>query len=464
MSFCGKNVGGDEQVQTCSRVEDDNLNVISSMEVIGNMECEQYMEGNITPKGTEKRRRPNSDVIEENDIDDGFITVRTRRSKRFARNITKHSDFHKSNNSNLEEQYQVSITSKEVLPKQIAFAKLLRAENITNILRIKFRSPFKVLIQFECKEHAEKLIQNKKLSDMGYRMQLVDEINVSYGIIKEIDLDEEEKELMENLQCDHEILAVKRLKRLSDGKWIDSETVRISFKSQTLPPYVYGFGCRFEVKAYMFPVTQCAKCWRFGHQTRLCPMKKIVCPKCCSDHENCETTEYKCVNCKNDHMANDKTCPIFLKEKMIRRIMLLENCTYRRALEIHRNSKNRNEEYDKSEYDKSGSECESTDQDDHTMKGTDFLKRTYRDILLTEATVHAEKSDTDDNMNNEEGSVANTIKSKNKKKKKKQSKTRPSNEDRFKQSSQDNEEQPNQHTENEASKECKNNIYEANFT
>lgn len=68
-------------------------------------------------------------------------------------------------------------------------------------------------------------------------------------------------------------------------------------------------------------------------------MKKIVCPKCGGPHPNCETTRYVCVNCKGPHMSLDKTCPIFLKEKNIRKIMSQDNCTYRKALRTFLNEK-----------------------------------------------------------------------------------------------------------------------------
>lgn len=92
---------------------------------------------------------------------------------------------------------------------------------------------------------------------------------------------------------------------------------------------------RVLVKPYVFPVTQCSRCWKFGHSKKFCTFKKIVCPKCTGDHESCETTTFKCPNCYMDHIALDKTCPVYIKEKKIRQLMAEFNCTYKKALMIY---------------------------------------------------------------------------------------------------------------------------------
>ncbi|CAG9790327.1 unnamed protein product [Diatraea saccharalis] len=156
-----------------------------------------------------------------------------------------------------------------------------------------------------------------------------------------MDLETDLKELSEELKCDCEIISVIRLRRLKiDGTWIDSETVRVCFKGPTLPPYVYGYGTRFKVEPYTFPVTQCSGCWRYGYILKYCPIKKKLCPKCGAEHDNCETTNFKCLNCKGTHMSLDKSCPVFLKEKEIRCIMCNDNCSYRNALMKYNNVKN----------------------------------------------------------------------------------------------------------------------------
>lgn len=283
----------------------------------------------------EKRMRPES---EENTDDAEFITVR-RNPKRLHRSSLRNYDSGRNSQSEhlqANDYCDVYVTSKEVLPKQIGLAKLLRDENIQGITKILYKNPYKVQIQFENRQYAEKILICEKIKNLGYRCQLAQEVNLSYGIVKNVELEVNEEELIHIFTSEFEIVSVKRLKRSTDeGKWEDCETVRICFKGSVVPTYVEVYGCKFKVESYTFPVAQCSKCWKFGHLQRQCTIKRFVCPKCGGAHANCEVTRFCCVNCKGSHMSFNKTCPVFLKEKDIRHIMSSENCTYKKALYMY---------------------------------------------------------------------------------------------------------------------------------
>lgn len=120
----------------------------------------------------------------------------------------------------------------------------------------------------------------------------------------------------------------------NEGQWVDSSAIRTCFKGTSLPPYLTVYGCQFKVEPYVFPVTQCSTCWKFGHMKRFCP-HKIKCPKCGGEHENCDTSKFHCLNCKGEHLAIDKKCPMYLKEKNIRKIMSVNSWTYKKALSFY---------------------------------------------------------------------------------------------------------------------------------
>lgn len=283
------------------------------------------------PARPEKRLRNDSDEREIMD-EDGFTLVQ-RKPKRIAINQNKLINKRVTNVLLDKNQFEVCLSSNQILPKQIGLAKLLSAENIANVNRIKYKTPYKVLIYFDSEERANQLINNKTLLESGYRCFSTSEVSITYGIVKYLELDVKDEDLIKYLHCEQEIVSVKRLKRMSEtGQWVDSETVRFGFKSSSLPPYVYGYGSRFKVEHYVFPVTQCYACWKFGHLTRTCPEKRVICPKCGEKHPNCETTEFRCVNCKGEHASFDKSCPMYVKEREIRSIMSTENCTYKIAL------------------------------------------------------------------------------------------------------------------------------------
>lgn len=299
---------------------------------------------------------------------------------------------------------EICITSlKEPLPKQIGLAKLLVQQDIKNITKIKYISPYKVIIHFENENDVTKLLNNQSMTDRGYFIKKMNEVNISYGVIKQIDLDITEQELKDNLECDFEIVGIKRLNRFSTGQWIGSESVRVGFKGNVLPSYIFGFGCRFKIEPFVFPVTQCSGCWKFGHIKRMCPSKKIICPKCGDNHDNCEIVGYTCPNCSGPHMALDRSCPIYIKEREIRSIMSKENCTYKKALSITREAK------------QSYSEAK-----DNTIEvALPSFSRAYRDVLMNknrQASVPEGDSDSISEVSNNNYEVKDK-KNKNKKKK-----------------------------------------------
>lgn len=125
-------------------------------------ECDQ-VEGSLpvsTGKVAEKRMRSDSDEQHSPD-DDGFTTV-MRKPKKVPRRIP--TDHGPENQKDSMPTNEICVISKDILPKQMAFAKLLRAENIKDILRIKYKGPYKVLVQFERKEEADKLVKMKSYS------------------------------------------------------------------------------------------------------------------------------------------------------------------------------------------------------------------------------------------------------------------------------------------------------------
>ncbi|CAK1585314.1 unnamed protein product [Parnassius mnemosyne] len=323
--------GSDSEVIRICELE---LKQIEDRRITRVAKMEQANSGFTTRKSevrSEKRKAREEDTNSEDD----YVTVEKRRPKRLLRSIST-GQGQKTTSKEIGSKYEVCVTSFKELPKQMALAKLLRSENIQNIETIKYKSPFKVLICFQSDNDAEKMISCKKFQDLEYKCQKTFETTVSYGLIRGVDLEFTEEDILAILKSDIKILAVRRLKRLDlNSKWVESETVRICFQGTILPPYVTAYEYNFKVENYTFPVTQCTGCWKFGHIIKACPTKKILCPKCGStEHINCDLKTYRCLNCKGLHFVLDKSCPMYLKEKEIRITMSKENITYRKALQM----------------------------------------------------------------------------------------------------------------------------------
>lgn len=116
---------------------------------------------------------------------------------------------------------------------------------------------------------------------------------------------------------------------------VNGSTASQSEYALKVAPYHRMYTHMTVALAYMFPVTQCSGCWQFGHIIKYCPTRKKLCPKCGDNHENCDTTDIKCLNCKGAHLVLDKSCPSYLKERQIRIIMCEEQVPYRNALRIY---------------------------------------------------------------------------------------------------------------------------------
>lgn len=276
----------------------------------------------------EKRSR----ILDQDEI---WTTV-SRGTKRLAR--SNNNEGEPSVRTIPEEVIEVSITSIEKLPKQIGMARILKLENIENVVRVKYINPYKVLLRFSCVSSVDLIINCKSLIEKGWRIQRTLEISMSYGIIRDVDLDLSEEEILENLHSEVQIINIKRLKKrdaYNSAEWVDSEVVRVGFHGASLPPFIYSHGIRVKLDPYVYPVTQCSRCWRFGHTHRMCPSNKLVCPKCGSNHPNCDITRFKCANCAGAHMALARICPMYVKEKRLRELMAEFNCTYKRALTLY---------------------------------------------------------------------------------------------------------------------------------
>ncbi|CAG9584999.1 unnamed protein product [Danaus chrysippus] len=266
-----------------------------------------------------KREREDNISAEEGDdvIPEEWKTVNRRKDKKLKNEIM-----------------EVYISCNEKLPKQFELARTFKSLNITDINKIKYISPYKIKIECENEKCLLSLVSCQELLEKGWKFQKAFEVNFSYGVIKNVDIDLSDDEIFNNIVCTEPAIlsAVQRLSRLGeDGKWIPSETVRLCFKYSYLPPFVTVHGLRIKVEPFVFPVSQCSKCWRLGHTAKRCPIDKVVCPKCGGNHDNCTITSFKCVNCGENHMSFNKSCPVFKKEKKIRQIMSEFNVTYRKA-------------------------------------------------------------------------------------------------------------------------------------
>lgn len=166
------------------------------------------------------------------------------------------------------------------------------------------------------------------------------------GVVRMVDTYFSEEYLLNSIECDREVLGVKRMtrkvtdKNTGDLKTIDRQIIVVSFQGTMLPQSIRINGVNFPVEVYRYPVVMCTLCLRYGHTATLCKSTKIRCKKCGESHEttDCESELQFCVYCKNnEHSSISKNCPYFLKQKRIKQIMAEQNLSFKEAESIENN-------------------------------------------------------------------------------------------------------------------------------
>lgn len=117
-----------------------------------------------------------------------------------------------------------------------------------------------------------------------------------------------------------------------EPKEVKQMTKKVDHKEIPLPVYVITYGNKikvseiYKIKVVCYCVVQwekykgnrliqCYKCQAFEHVAKNC-FKSPKCTICSGPHlrTECNNKEnVKCSNCHNDHPANDKSCPIYIK-------------------------------------------------------------------------------------------------------------------------------------------------------
>ena len=124
----------------------------------------------------------------------------------------------------------------------------------------------------------------------------------------------------------------------SDGKheWLPTQTVKITFHSQTLPERLFIYGATASLEPYIQPILQCRNCLNYGHLTKFC-RQRTFCVKCSGQHteDECTTTELKCKHCSLKHRATDKQCPTYILQTKISHLMSQNNIPFHEAREVY---------------------------------------------------------------------------------------------------------------------------------
>ena len=210
-------------------------------------------------------------------------------------------------------------------------------------------------------ETKQSLLKVKNLDRWAVKCsQPITEI-LTYGVIGPIDTDVNIDDIKEEIivqgyyenpnEC--EIVNATRLKKKMKNGYglVDSDSVRIGFRTNSLPEAVSIYHSYYRVRPYIPPPLRCYNCQRLYHTAVSCK-GETRCLLCAGPHtkDNCPkkgTNEYKCANCDGPHKANSRDCYVYNTASEIENVRVTEKKTYREArthVMVNRNQQEVSEE------------------------------------------------------------------------------------------------------------------------
>ncbi len=105
----------------------------------------------------------------------------------------------------------------------------------------------------------------------------------------------EEDEIVNEMR-DQEVIAVRPINRLDNGKKVRTASIVLTFGTSNLPKNVHVGYERYEVRAYIPNPLRCFKCQKYGHGTNFCRSTTQVCDMCAEDghfDKDCSSSDQK---------------------------------------------------------------------------------------------------------------------------------------------------------------------------
>lgn len=258
-------------------------------------------------------------------------------------------------NSNMSEKinkYQPSdkgpyivIMEKENI-SDVQTGKRLNELNFQNILNINKIAPNKLKVQTNDSNTANRIIKNTSISNIDkIKCYLPNTAVITIGVIRDIDLNMTNEEILNNSSCECKILEVERMMRwdYESKQELPSRNIKITFRSNKLPDLFKIYFAPRRVDHYISRPIMCKSCLIYGHTKNFCKSNNKVCTNCT---ETLHDEEIKCISkckfCKTDnHKTGAAICPEQIKQKEIKKQMCIKKISYREAFTYVKYEKNK---------------------------------------------------------------------------------------------------------------------------
>ncbi|XP_023220790.1 uncharacterized protein LOC111622612 [Centruroides sculpturatus] len=237
------------------------------------------------------------------------------------------------NSSNQPTYLIVHATGETPMSKRSPFLiQKLFESTIGHVKKIQKLRSVDLLVETASLQQSGKLLNLKSLEDIQVTITPHTSLNLSRGVISEIDLMSEDESDIQIGLSDQGVTAVRRIFICRDGKIIPTKHLIVTFNKPTIPSFLTAGYLRCSVRPYIPNPLRCFKCQRFGHSQTSCRGKSL-CAQCgVEGHQSTECTSTACcVNCKDAHPAYSRKCTAWQKEKEIQRLKTVNNISYPEA-------------------------------------------------------------------------------------------------------------------------------------
>lgn len=156
-------------------------------------------------------------------------------------------------------------------------------------------------------------------------------LNQVKGVIRSPRLLTESVSDLEEMLKGQKVAIVERMKRMEDGKLVETDTHILTFDMYQLPQTVKVAYLNLPVRMYFPRPMRCKKCQLLGHTKKSCKREKEVCCLCAQDIPCEPCGPARCANCSGPHSSDSRDCPRFQEEKSIISLQVKNRLSYWQA-------------------------------------------------------------------------------------------------------------------------------------